>query len=234
MNVLIITVSKIVMGVPKLEANQKSIASKIRDELKNDILGGIIAPGTRLNQKAIAERFNTSRIPVREALNQLEAQGLVKAKLNHGAVVASPSIEDICDLLDIRIALECRAAKLAVPKMTKEDFERLSLILKDYNEANNPIDWAEINRHFHLALCEPANNKQLTALIKLYCMSTSSPYANFHLDMTNATNIRTVCTEHQAILDACKAKNVNLVISLLEEHIQATKDALLHYQNHSQ
>lgn len=219
------------MGVTKSKPNQKSLSYKIRDELRNDILSGQIVPGTRLRQEALAERFNASRIPVREALRQLEMEGLVKTQLNRGAVVAAPSIDDICDLLDIRIALECRAAKLAVPKMTQADIKHLEQILEQYHHSQTPSEWAENNRLFHLGLCEPAKNKQLTALIKLYCMSTSSPYANFHLDMTNATDIKTVNSDHLEILNACKERDVDRVIIVLEQHIQSTKDSLMHYQN---
>lgn len=219
------------MGITKSKPDQKSLSYKIRNELRNDILSGRIEPGSRLNQEALAARFDASRIPVREALRQLEMEGLVQTRLNRGAIVSAPSIEDICDLLDIRIALECHAAKLAVPKMKEEHIHYLKTILEQYHSASKPNEWAENNRLFHLGLCEPAENKQLTALIKLYCMSTSSPYANFHLDMTNATDIDTVNSDHMKIFEACKNRDVSQVITVLEQHILSTKKSLMNYQN---
>ncbi|QIQ21869.1 GntR family transcriptional regulator [Zophobihabitans entericus] len=218
------------MGVTTSKPDQKSLSYRIRDELKQDILQGVLLPGTQLRQESLAKRFNSSRIPVREALRQLEVEGLVKSKLNRGAIVSTPNLNDVCDLLEIRIALECRAAKLAVPNMTSEDIARLTEILNAYSLAKTPAECAENNRQFHLALCLPANNKQLTALIKQYCMSTSSPYANFHLDMTTATDIEAVHQDHYAILDACKARDVEAVVTILENHIKATKLCLLKFQ----
>ncbi|MDZ7863253.1 GntR family transcriptional regulator [Acidovorax sp.] len=144
----------------------------IRDALRHDILSGKLAAGHQLRQDALATQFNASRIPVREALRQLESEGLVVHHLSQGAVVAGMNVQQICELLDIRVALECHAAKLAVPNMVERDFEAMERILDDYSQSEVVSDWAEYNRQFHLALSAPANNMRLKRLFEEYCLNT--------------------------------------------------------------
>ena len=87
----------------------------VREELRRAISQGEFAPGVQLRQDELAERFGTSRIPVREALRQLEAEGFVTLLPNRGAVVSDLSIDEVIELLEIRIALECHALRLAIP-----------------------------------------------------------------------------------------------------------------------
>jgi len=205
-------------------AEAKALHQTIRDQLREDILGGRLAAGTQLRQDALAERFSASRIPVREALRQLEAEGLVKHQLNRGAVVAGMSTEQICELLDIRIALECHAAKLAVPNMVESDFEAMERILEAYSASDSLAEWAEHNRRFHLALSAPANNRKLRRLIEEFCLNTDR-YT--HVAMSEATGKDKPQADHYALLAACRARDVTRVVALLEEHILETKRGLL-------
>ncbi|NTG32083.1 GntR family transcriptional regulator, partial [Agrobacterium rhizogenes] len=100
---------------------RKSAPELVRDGLREAILTGAYEEGQQLRQDELAEQFGTSRIPVREALRQLEGEGLVELHANKGAVVKGSSVEDVLEMLDIRIALECRALKLAIPNMAAED-----------------------------------------------------------------------------------------------------------------
>ncbi len=87
----------------------------MREALRAAISSGELAPGLQLRQDELAARFGTSRIPVREALRQLEAEGFVTFLPNRGAVVSDLSIDEVIELLEIRIALECHALRLAIP-----------------------------------------------------------------------------------------------------------------------
>jgi DNA-binding GntR family transcriptional regulator len=193
----------------------------IRDQLRDDILRGALPPGTQLRQESLAERFNASRIPVREALRQLEAEGLVDYQLNRGAVVVEMSTAEICELLDIRAALETYAAKLAVPNMVAADIDALTKILESYDDAADAGDWAEFNRQFHLAMCAPSNNERLQRLIEEYCLSTTNRYP--HLRMSLDTQKDDVQRDHYRIVDACRRRAVDEVVELIEEHILETK-----------
>ncbi|WP_287496774.1 GntR family transcriptional regulator [Pandoraea sp. CB10b_02] len=195
----------------------------IRDTLRDEILSGVLPGGYQLRQEALAERFQASRVPVREALRQLEAEGLVTHHLNRGATVASMNLEQLCELLDIRVALECHAAKLAVPNMAERDFQLMEQILADYSASEVVSAWAEYNRRFHLALSAPANNRRLRMLIEEYCLNTDR-YS--HLAMSQATGKEKPQHDHYEILAACRRRDVGAVVSLLEAHILATRNEI--------
>jgi DNA-binding GntR family transcriptional regulator len=202
----------------------KALHESIRDQLRYEILSNTLPVGYALKQDALATRFNASRIPVREALRQLEAEGLVAHYLNRGAVVAGMNFDQICELLDIRVALECHAAKLAVPNMVERDFEAIEKILKDYSESDSVDEWAEYNRRFHLALSSAANNRRLRRLIEEFCLNTDR-YT--HVAMSQATGKERPQHDHYRILEACRARDVPRVVQLLEEHILDTKRELM-------
>src|SRR5436190_3117736 len=111
---------------------RKPAPDLVRDGLRESILAGVFEAGHQLRQDEVAEQFGTSRIPVREALRQLESEGLVTFHPNRGAVVKGLSLEDVLEMLDIRIGLECRALKLAIPNMAVEDHEAAQQILDEY------------------------------------------------------------------------------------------------------
>src|ERR1700716_2953227 len=91
----------------------KPASAHIFDSLRQKILDGHLAPGLQVRQELVAEEFGVSRVPVREALRQLEAEGLLTSELNKGAFVSSRSLAEVIEMLDIRIGLEVRALKLA-------------------------------------------------------------------------------------------------------------------------
>ncbi|SEK83695.1 DNA-binding transcriptional regulator, GntR family [Roseateles sp. YR242] len=204
--------------------DSKALHEDIRDRLREDILSGVLAAGTPLRQDALAERFSASRIPVREALRQLEAEGLIAHQLNRGAVVAGMSVEQICEMLDIRVALECHAARLAVPNMVERDFIAMESILKAYSESKTIPEWAEHNRRFHRALSAPANNQRLLRLIEEFCLNTDR-YT--HVAMSRATGKDKPQEDHFRIVEAARAGDADGVAALLEVHILDTKKELM-------
>src|SRR3954469_589073 len=116
------------------QPSKSSAPDLVRDGLRKAIFAGDLVAGTQLRQDELASRFGTSRIPVREALRQLESEGLVTLHPNRGAAVSSVSLEDVLELLEIRIGLECRALKLAIPNMVAADFDLAAEILRGYDD----------------------------------------------------------------------------------------------------
>ncbi|WP_242490109.1 GntR family transcriptional regulator [Noviherbaspirillum cavernae] len=196
----------------------------IRDQLRDEILKGTLPAGTQLRQDALAERFSTSRIPVREALRKLETEGLVSYERNRGAIVIEMDVTQICELLDIRVALECHAIRLSIPNMVQMDFDQMQEILDAYSASESITEWAEYNRRFHLALSAPANNLKLRRLIEEFCLNTDR-YT--HEMMSIATGKEGPQSDHYEILDACKKGDADAAVKLLELHILETKKNLL-------
>lgn len=202
----------------------KALHHQIHEQLRAEILRGDLSVGTPLRQDALAERFDASRIPVREALRQLEAEGLIVHRLNKGAVVAGMSVAEICEILDIRVVLECYAARLAVPNMVERDFEAMEKILDAYSASDSLTEWAEYNRRFHLALSAPANNRRLRRLIEEFCLNTDR-YT--HVEMSKATGKEGPQADHYRMLEAARRRDADSVVAMLEEHILETKRELL-------
>lgn len=201
----------------------------VRDGVRKAILDGALEPGAQLRQDELAERYGTSRIPVREALRQLEAEGLVTIHPNRGAVVSTLSLDDVLEMLEIRIALECRALRLAIPNMVDVDFEAAADILKSYDAEPRPQKWGEMNWQFHKALYAPSNRRKLTAMIE----ANYGHVGRFiRVQVSLAAGKERPQREHYAMLDACRRGDIEGAARILEEHIVHTQKSLVAAARH--
>jgi DNA-binding GntR family transcriptional regulator len=194
--------------------------------LRAMILDGELQGGEPLRQDDLAARFGTSRIPVREALRQLEAEGLVDYHPRRGAVVSRISLAEALEMFDIRIALECRALRLALPAMSEDDFAVLAQICDAYDACDPAADiaeWGRLNQQFHAALYAACERPRLTALIR----ANIDNAARFvRVQTSRAYGLDRPRREHRAILAACRAGDAKLAVRLLEEHITHAQKAL--------
>lgn len=195
----------------------------VRVGLRNAIMSGEIGPGTQLRQDEIATRFGTSRIPVREALHQLSAEGLVELQPNKGAVVKSYSVEEIIEILEIRIGLETRALRLAIPNMAEEDIAAASEVLTSYDAEPQPEEWSQMNWQFHKLLYTPCNMPRMLALIELNWSQCSSLA---RLQVSIASGKENPNREHWHILEACQQARVDDAVTMLEQHIVNSQKSL--------
>src|SRR3954465_176473 len=126
-------------------------AEELRLQLADDIVRGALAPGSALDETDIARRFNVSRTPVREALRQLAASGLIDARAHRGAVVARPTIERLAEMFEAMAELEALCAGLAAERMLPAERHRLESIhgeLRVLSHAGNPERFHEVNERF--------------------------------------------------------------------------------------
>jgi len=199
---------------------RQSLADAVAERLREQILNGDLHEGEQLRQDAIAKQFEVSRIPVREALLLLEAEGLITTVANRGAVVSALSPEEIEELFDIRAVLECHALRLAMPNMANEDFAQAEKVLKEYELALDKnadvATWGELNWRFHSALYAPANRPALMALMKVL-NNNCDRYTRLHLAITR--NLHRAGKAHRAILNVCKTRNVEKATEELHRHI---------------
>src|SRR5258707_7877836 len=121
---------------------RQSLTSAVADKLRDQIIRGEIPEGAQLRQDAIASQFQVSRIPVREALRQLDAEGLIAIVPNRGAIVPALSPDDIEELFSIRALLEPEVLKQSIPHLIEEDFSQAEAILRRYV--------SELNREDHV------------------------------------------------------------------------------------
>src|SRR4051812_22638778 len=137
--------------LPELK-NFKTTPTLVAEALRNGILKGIIKAGQVLRQEDLAERLGVSRIPVREAFRQLEAEGLIKIYPHRGAVVSSLSALEVQELFEIRVPLETTALRLAIPNLTALDLQKAARILELADREPSGERWGELNWEFHAAL----------------------------------------------------------------------------------
>jgi len=213
----------------KPQTKKRSAPAVVHDGLRNAILNGKLMQGSQLRQDQLAEQFGTSRIPVREALRQLESEGLVRIEPNRGAVVTSLSLTDVLEMLDIRIALECHALRLAIPDMVDDDFALAAQILQSYAGESDPDSWARMNWRFHWTLYAPCQKPRLLSLIQANCEHVNR---FVRMQVSRATGKDRPQQEHYQLLDLCRQGRVDDAVTLLTVHIEQTKKSVQASQRH--
>lgn len=198
-------------------------ADAVTESLRALILDGTFGAGLQLRQEDLAQRFGVSRIPVREALGRLQAEGLVEHYANRGSVVATRSVDELLETLDIRIALETRAMLLAMPHLTPADFRAAREIMRRYDEAEHPREWTDLNLEFHLALYRPCGRARLVRMIEDLVRGIS---IHLRRHISHTVGRRDPQAEHKDLLKACVAGDVERAVRLTEAHIEHTKAAL--------
>lgn len=212
------------LKIPPLE--RQSVSDRIAVTLRDAIVDGALPVGEVLRQDDLASRFEVSKIPVREALKRLEAEGLVTFIRNRGAIVASLSSDEIMEYLDIRAMLEARAAQLAAPHISDEQLARAEASLEALGRAQDAKRWGELNWQFHSALYADAGRPILMAEIRaLY--DKVERYVRALLAMT--PEMPKTQAEHRAILDAFARRDADAAAELTRVHVLDAGASLVKY-----
>lgn len=193
--------------------------------IRTAIVRGVLPGGMPLRQDEISTTLSVSHIPVREALRQLEAQGLVRIYPNRGAVVTKLSASELENVMDTRIMLETGTLGAAIPLMTDEAIRKAGRYLDEFNEEQNIENLDSINLKLHFALYEPSGNKVAISLIDQFHANVDRYLHPFYsqADMPRVKNI----AEHRALIDACHVRDTGLAKAILRTHLESTKQALL-------
>ncbi|HEX6048866.1 MAG TPA: GntR family transcriptional regulator [Gemmatimonadaceae bacterium] len=197
------------------------------DAIRDGILHGTYAEGEPLRQDALAAELGVSRIPIREALRQLETEGLVTFSPHRGAVVSILSLAEIEEVFDIRANLEPDLLRRAIPRLTTYQLDQADEILDRYAAALASADvsqWGELNWQFHSSLYAPAERPiSLSILQRLH--QQSDRYLRMQLALTHGETRAN--EEHRAIAAAARAKDVKRACQLMREHISGAGRLLL-------
>ena len=192
-------------------------ADKLVDDLRSAIIRGQFADGQPLRQDEIAKAFGTSKIPVREALRQLEGEGLVDSIPNRGIVVSKMSEAELNEICEIRIDLETRALRLAIPRLDTATLKAAENILDATERDPDYLStWSGRNWAFHNTLYAPAERPLLLRMIEDLHRKTER-YLQMHVSMFQYRDRGQA--EHRAILDACKRRDSAAAVRLLKAHI---------------
>jgi len=199
------------------------LSQNLYADIRRDILKGEFRHGEKLSEQKICHKYSLSRTPVREALRQLEIEGLIETIPNRGAYVIGLSKEDIEDLFELRKAYEALAVKWAIERITKEEMEKLEEayeFMEFYTEKNDAEKMLIINMQFHNLIYKAAHNRILehslsTYQIYLKEIGSSIAYLDGHLD--------DVLNEHKKIYDAFVSRDVEAGIEAVKNHLDNAK-----------
>jgi DNA-binding GntR family transcriptional regulator len=208
---------------------RKTVTDLAVEALREKILRGDYPEGSQLRQDAVATDLGVSRIPVREALRQLEAEGLVQFSPHCGAVVSSLSLEEIEELFELRGFLESQVIRMAIPRLTAEDLDRADAILDAYEAAfkrNDIAEWGALNWRFHSTLLSAAN-RPLTLGVLNTLHNQSDRYMRMQLALTHWED--RASGEHRAIAAAARARDADGASALLHEHVVSAGRALIEF-----
>lgn len=216
------------MAVLKLKAvdigRTASAADLIQAALREAIVHGEMRDGDVLRQDQIAGLFNVSRIPVREALARLEAQGLVTSHRYKGAVVTSLSLDEIAETFEFRALIEPEVLRIAVGQMSPTSLEEARAHCRDFDTEINPERWAPLNRAFHYALYRDANRPYHLQVVSA-ALDKVGRYLRAQLILTDGMD--QARAEHAAILEACIAGDADRAAELTRRHILDASHSLL-------
>ncbi len=211
-------------SVAKLE--NRTLREQVVDHLREEILSTRLAPGTELGEVALARSLGISRGPLREALGQLAAEGLVTIVPRRGAVVKRLTRQEFSEAYEVREALESLAIRLAVPRLTvgeKAELHRMAERMERAAEAGDTDRFFEINRQFHARLVQASGNSKLEEVhgqlvAQMGRLMRKSVQLRGGMDQSAA--------EHRAILEAVDAGDPERAARLLEEHIEIPQRVL--------
>lgn len=191
----------------------------MRAALEDDIATGRIAPGARLDETSLADRFGVSRTPIREALQQLAATGLIEIRPHRGAVVSSPDPRRLMEMFEVMAELEAMCGRLCARRLTPGHQQRLEQTLRACDRAAEVGDtdayYAE-NEHFHRAIYAASGNTFL-AEQALALHRRLSPFRRLQLRVRN--RLASSQREHAAIVAAIVAGEESAAADQLRAHV---------------
>lgn len=195
--------------------------------LREKILSGDIAAGEPLRQSALADELNVSRIPVREALLQLEAEGLVKFEAHKGATATELSVDQVTELFELRALIETDLLAKAIPNLRDEHLLQAEKVLDElesaFKEEDAVASWSELNTQFHTCLYQAADRPHTLEVV--HGLNTNCD-RYIRLQLLLAGGIPRAAQDHRDLLTYCRNKDTDKAIELLREHILHAAEAI--------
>lgn len=204
--------------ITDMKGTYKAKKDAVFEVLREEIISGRLAPGTWLRQNDLAEKFGVSATPVREALAQLAARGLVQYSLHKGVRVADFDLEEAAEIYQIRAVLEALAIKAATLNLGATDLEELERLVRQMLACSEQGDDAGLrcaNRDYHRLIAEACGMPRLIQTLRN--LQVDFPTAYLGLVPGRRTQ---ALEEHQAILEALKCNDAQRARALMQEHLE--------------
>ncbi len=214
------------VGLRKADSSDAPVirSDRVRRQIADQIISGVLRPGEELDEKKLAEAFNVSRTPVREALRQLAAASLVEWRPHQSAVVARITPSKMVEMFEVMAELEGFCGRLAARRMTQAEHATLISIHKKfrpYVDARDREGYHALNKSFHEAIYAASHNDYLRERASaLY--DRLAPYRAYQLKRRDA--LRRASEEHEAIIDAIVAGDGDEAYRLLVDHVSLSNE----------
>ncbi len=194
----------------------KTAAATVTDGLREAIVRGVLAANAPLRQEELALAFGVSRMPVREALRQLEAEGFLMSVPHRGAVVAELSPDEAREIDRIRAALEVLALRLSLPNLLDHEIDAAAAVLEHMDVPGGATAWTALNEEFHTKLYVRAGSPRLLGLIASQYASLAR-YTDLHL---RVIDYQAQAQEHRSLVCLCRNRDLGAAEQLLAAHIR--------------
>ncbi len=199
-----------------------SLRGKVYDRIREDILNGVYKEHEELKEATLGERMGVSRTPVREALRQLELEGLVEIIPNKGARVTGITQKDVDDIYQIRYLLEGLSARWATEHVTEEQLEKMeeTLYLTEFHaKKGNYAQVYELDSQFHELMYEASGSKLLNSILSDFHMYVTRVRK---ASLASSNRSKNSTDEHRAILDAIKERDGDKAEEYAHIHVMST------------
>ena len=194
----------------------RSMTQIILETLRERIYEGAYGPGARLNITDLARQLEASPVPVREALRNLESEGLVEFRLNRGVVVKELSADEVRELFLIRLPLESLAASEAVLRGSDDDYDALERLLKGIDKAKNITQWHALHEEFHREFYGLSQSPRLSGYVNVL-RGQMRPYSK--LSLSDPRHVKQAQEEHYAMVAAARKKDIAALRKILRSHL---------------
>jgi DNA-binding GntR family transcriptional regulator len=200
-----------------------TIQQAVADAVRTRVISGQLPAGTRIDQDALAAEFSVSRMPVREALRQLGAEGFVTIVPHRGAIVTALSPAEVEEIYEIRAALEGVAARHASQALTADELDRLRKVLAAMRNEKEIDTWVALNAEFHNAINQASMRPRLLELIQRF-REQSQPYIRLYVQRLHKS--AQARKEHRAILEALAGRDADRAEAAVRAHLVGTGRAV--------
>ncbi|HRK33011.1 MAG TPA: GntR family transcriptional regulator [Candidatus Hydrogenedentes bacterium] len=205
-----------------------TVATRIANLVEDDIIQGILKPGERINEVALAQRYRVSRIPLREALRIVEGQGLVEIQPFSGAYVSELSSEELVDIIDLHVALESLALRLALPRLTPEDFRAAESIARKSEREPDAKRYLDLANDFYTILYgSVARRHLLDFMAKLMSNENRYLYAFFSALRMYQPDL----PRQRDYVEVLKKKNLEQAVNFLKKWRHAQLEFMIQHMS---
>jgi DNA-binding GntR family transcriptional regulator len=217
-----VQLEQVLAGMPRLpkQATHELVAAVLREAITT----GVLRANQPLPQDEIASRLRVSHIPVREALRQLQSEGLVTYQPNRGATVSALTPDEIREIYEIRVVLESAALRRAVPRLTTAEVAQARAILDRAEQANDGAAWGALDVEFHQLIYCLKDRPRLGELIAGLLRRVDRYWLSHGLMLTHRVEFE---REHRALLAAVERRDAEDAAVLLQRHLTGAAEHLV-------